>query len=93
MIILAVKKVGHFIKTTGAQVAKFGLKVVQSVGAAAGKVANFIPGIGIPVGEALNGVSNLAGIASNDIHVNLPGNLQNGMNILNKADQIMNYIP
>ena len=81
------------MNTTGAQVAKFGLKIVQSAGQAAGKVAVFIPGVGKPVGKALEGVSKLAGFASDHINVQLPGKLQTGMNVMNTADQIMDYIP
>jgi len=87
------KKVGHFIKTTGAKVAKFGLKVVESVGKVVGKVAGFIPGIGKPLGRAIEGVSKVAGVISDHIHVKLPSKLQKGMDVMNKADQIMGYIP
>jgi len=89
----AVKKVGHFIKTTGAKIAKFGLKVVESVGHVVGKVVGFIPGIGKPLGRAIEGVSKVAGVVSDRIHVQLPGKLQKGMDVMNKADKIMSYIP
>ena len=81
------------MKTTGAQAAKFGLKVVQTVGEAAGKVVSFVPGVGKPVDMALEGVSKVAGFASDHINVKLPGKLQTGMNVMNTADQIMDYIP
>ena len=81
------------MKTTGAKVAKFGLKVVESVGEAAGKVASFIPGVGKPIDRAIEGVSKLAGVASDHIHVKLSKKLQKGMNVMNKADQIMDHIP
>ena len=90
---LAANKVGTFMKTTGAKIAKFGFKVVESVGEVAGKVAGFIPGIGKPIGKAIEGVSKVAGVISDHIHAKLPGNLQKGMNIMNKADKIMGYIP
>jgi len=90
---IAAQKVGHFVKTTGAKIAKFGFKVVQSVGEAVGKVASFIPGIGKPIDEAIDGVSKVAGVISDHIHVKLPAKLQTGVNDMNKADKIMDYIP
>jgi hypothetical protein len=89
----AAKKVGHFIKTTGAKVAKFGLKVVQSVGEVVGKVAQFIPAIGKPIQQAIHGVSKVAGVISDHIHAKLSSKLQKGMNVMNKANKIMDYIP
>ena len=91
--ILAAKKVWHFVKTTGAKVAKFGLKVVQSVGEVVGKVAQFIPAIGKPIQQAIHGVSKIAGVISDHINVKLPGKLEKGMKVMNKANQIMDYIP
>ena len=93
IIILAAQKVGKFMKTTGAKIAKFGLKVVESVGEVVGKVAGFIPGIGKPIDRAIEGISKVAGVISDHIHVKLPGKLQKGMDIMNKADTIMGYIP
>ena len=93
IITLAAQKVGHFMKTTGAKVAKFGLKVVESVGTVVAKVAGFIPAIGKPIDRAIEGVAKVAGVISDHIHVKLPGNLEKGMNVMNKADQIMGYIP
>jgi hypothetical protein len=93
IIILAAKKVGHFIKTTGAKIAKFGLKVVESVGKVVGKVIGFIPGIGKPIDRAIEGISKVAGVISDKIHVRLGKKLDKGMNVMNKADKIMDYIP
>lgn len=90
---LATKKVKHFIKTTGAQDAKFGLEAVETAGEAAGKVASFIPAVGEPANVAIQEITQVAGMASNGIHVKLPGKLQTGMNIMNDADQIINNIP
>lgn len=81
------------MKTTGAKIAKFGLKVVESVGEVVGKVVGFIPGIGKPLDRAIEGVSKVAGVISDHIHVKLPGKLQKGMDVMNKADKIMGYIP
>jgi len=89
----AAKKVWHFVKTTGAKIAKFGLKVVESVGEVVGKVASFIPGIGKPIQQAIHGVSKVAGVISDHIHAKLSKKLEKGMKIMNKADQIMGYIP
>jgi len=89
----AAKKVWHFVKTTGAKIAKFGLKVVQSVGEVVGKVAQFIPAIGKPIQQAIHGVSKVAGVISDHINVKLPGKLQKGMDVMNKANKIMDYIP
>jgi len=92
-IVTAAKKVGNFVKTTGAKVAKFGLKVVQSVGEVVGHVASFIPGIGKPIQQAIHGVSAVAGVVSDHIHAKLSAKLQKGMNVMNKADKVMSYIP
>ena len=93
IITLAAKKVGNFVKTTGAKVAKFGLKVVQSVGEVVGHVASFIPAIGKPIQQAIHGVSEVAGVVSDHIHAKLSAKLQKGMNVMNKADKVMSYIP
>jgi hypothetical protein len=89
----AVKKVKNFVKTQGAAVAKFGLKVAESVGEAVGHVASFIPVIGKPVQEAIHGVSDAAGFVSDHIKAKLSNKLQKGVNIMNKADTVMSYIP
>ena len=91
--ILAARNVQHFIKTDGPQDAKFGLKVVQTVGAAGGKVAAFVPGVGLPVDLAIEGVSTVAGQVSDNINVKLPSKMQTGMDVMNKANQFMDYIP
>ena len=41
----------------------------------------------------MDGVSSVAGSISDRINVKLPSNWQKGMDVMNKADQIMNYIP
>jgi len=89
----AANKVGKFMKTTGAKVAKFGLKVVESVGTLVGKVAGYIPAIGKPIDRAIEGVSKVAGVVSDHIHAKLSSKLQKGMNVMNKADTVMGYIP
>ena len=91
--ILATTNVRHFIKTNGPQDAKFGLKAVQTVGEAGGKVAAFVPGVGLPVDLAIEGVSTVAGEVSDNINVKLPSKMQTGMDVMNKANQIMDYIP
>ena len=92
-MILAAKKVGKFVKNNGAKVAKFGLKVVQSVGEVAGHVASYIPGVGKPVQQAIHGVSTVAGVASDHIHAKLSKKLNQGMKVMNKADKVMSFIP
>jgi hypothetical protein len=87
------QKVGKWVKTTGAKIAKFGLKVVESVGEVVGKVVGFIPGIGKPLDRAIEGVTKIAGVISDHIHVKLPANLEKGMKVMDKADKIMGYIP
>ena len=91
--IIAAGKVWHFVKTTGAKIAKFGLKVVESVGEVVGKVAEFIPVIGKPLQQAIHGVSKVAGVISDHIKVKLPDKLQKGMNVMNTADKILGFIP
>ena len=81
------------MKTTGAKVAKFGLKVVQSWEKAGAKVVRFIPGIGKPLSKAMEGVSAAAGAISDRIKVKLPGKLEKGMKVMNKANKVMDYIP
>ncbi|PPQ98186.1 hypothetical protein CVT26_003232 [Gymnopilus dilepis] len=65
------QKVGNWIKTTGAKVAKFGLKVYSAVASVASKVVKFIPIIGQPLSMAMKGASMGANIASNKIHADL----------------------
>jgi len=89
----AVTKVGNFVKKEGAAVAKFGLKVVQSVGEVVGHVASFIPAIGKPIQQAIHGVSEVAGFASDHIKAKLSSKLQKGMKVMDKADTVMGYIP
>ena len=81
------------MKTTGAQAAKFGLKIVQTGGEALGKAAAFVPGVGKPIGKVLEGVSKVAGMASDRIHVKLPSKLQKGVDIMNKVNDVMEFIP
>ena len=90
---IAAKKVWHWVKTTGAKVAKFGLKVFQSVEKVGSKLVSWIPGIGKPLSKAMDAVSKVAGIASDHIHVKLPAKLEKGMNIMNKANKVMDYMP
>jgi len=87
-----VKKAGTFVRHA-AGAAKFGLKVLASVTEAASKVAGFIPGFGKPLGKVLEGVSKASNIISDKIHAHLNGKLEEGMEIMNKADKIMGYIP
>jgi hypothetical protein len=80
--ISAAQKVGNFVKTTGAKVAKFGLQVTSTAASVGAKV--FIPGVGKTVSTALNVESKVTGFASNAIHAKLSPKLQKGMNIMNK---------
>jgi hypothetical protein len=89
----AAKKVGHFIKTTGAVVAKFGLKIISTAQKIASKVVSFIPGVGKVIGKAMEGASAATNAISNRIHVKLPGRLQKGMNTMNKIQKISGYVP
>ena len=93
IILLVAGKVWHWVKTTGAQVAKFGLKVVESVGKVVGKIASVIPVIGKPIDRAIEGVSEAAGVISDHINVKLPKKLQKGVDIMNTADKYLGYIP
>ena len=81
------------MKTTGAKVAKFGLKVVQTWQNAGSKVVRFIPGIGKPLSKAMEGASKAAGAISDKIKVKLPPKLEKGMKVMNKANKVMDYIP
>jgi hypothetical protein len=81
------------VKTTGAKIAKFGLKVYESATAVVAKVAGFIPAIGKPLGKAIEGASKVAGVISDHIHAKLSAKLEKGMKIMNKANKIMGYIP
>ena len=92
-MILAAKKVGTFIKKQGAGIAKFGLKVVESVGEVVGHVASFIPAVGKPIQQAIHGVSKVAGVISDHIHAKLSDKLEKGMKVMNTADTIMGFIP
>jgi hypothetical protein len=63
------------------------------VGEVVGKVAAFIPGIGKPIQQAIHGVTKVAGVVSDRIHVKLSRKLEKGMKVMEKADKIMDYIP
>lgn len=73
------QKVGHFIKTTGAKIAKFGLKVVSAIASVASKVVKFIPGIGEGLSIAVKGLAKGADIASDKIHAKLGKKLDKAM--------------
>jgi len=87
----AAHAVDHFVQTTGAKVAKFGLKVVQTVGEVVAKASSFIPDVGKPIEKAIDGVSKVAGVVSDHIHATLSTALQKGMKVMNKANQVMSY--
>ena len=93
LLSIAAQKVGDFAKTTGAKIAKFGLKVYSTATQVAAKVAGFIPEIGTGVGKVLSGVSKAAGVVSDKIHANLGSKLEKGMNVMNKAQKVMGFIP
>ena len=59
----------------------------------AAKVVGFIPEIGTGVGKVLSGVSKAAGVISDKIHANLGSKLEKGMNVMNKAQKVMGFIP
>ena len=88
---LAAHAVGHFVQTTGAKVAKFGLKIAQTAGEVVAKVASFIPDVGKPLEKAIDGASKVAGVVSDHIHAKLSPALQKGVKVLNKANQVMSY--
>jgi hypothetical protein len=88
-----VKKAVNFVKKEAGTVAKFGLKVVQSVGEVVGHVASFIPGVGKGIQQAIHGVSEVAGFASDHIKAHLSKKLQDGMKVMNTADKVMSYMP
>ena len=90
---LAAKKVGNFMKTTGAKVAKFGLKLYQTTAKVVGKAVGFIPVIGKPLGKVIEGASKVAGVISDHIKVKLPGQLEKGVNVMNKVNKITGFIP
>jgi hypothetical protein len=79
------------VKTTGATVAKFGLKVAQSVGNVVAKAASFIPDVGKPLEKAIGGVAKAYGAASDAIHAHLSSKLQKGMKVMNTANKVMSY--
>ena len=89
IIIIVVKKAVNFIKTTGAKVVKFGLKVAQSVLAVGAKIVSVLPGIGKPIGKIMDGVSKFYGFVDKKIKVPLSHHLQTGMNVMNKALNVM----
>jgi hypothetical protein len=80
--ISAAKKVGNFLKTTGAKIAKFGLEVVSTAASVASKFAKFIPVVGKAVSTALKVESKVTGAVSNAIHANLSPKLQKGMSVM-----------
>ena len=63
------------------------------MGEVVGHVASYIPGVGKGIQQAIHGVSKVAGVVSDHIHAKLSKKLQKGMNVMNKADKVMDYIP
>ena len=77
------------MKKTGAQIAKFGLKVVQTVATAASKVLSKF-GPTQSIGKAIGGFAKGAGAASDAIKANFSGKigkrLEKGMHAMNKIN-------
>lgn len=82
----------HFIKTTGAKVVKFGLKVAQSLLTVGAKVLGFIPGVGKPLGKIVDGAAKVVGVVGDHIHATLSHHLQTGMKVMRKALGVMGKI-
>lgn len=75
------------------KIAKFGLKVIATTTEVIGKVAGFVPGLK-PLGKVAEGVAKVTDFASDKIPGgNLGGSLEKGMDVMNKAEEIMGYIP
>jgi hypothetical protein len=89
----AVKKVGNFVRTTGAKIVKFGAKVLETGAEVVGHIAGFIPEIGKPIQEAIHGVAKVAGAVADHVKANLGKKLQRGFDIMNTANTVMGYIP
>lgn len=90
---IAAQKVGHFIKTTGAKIAKVGLKIWSTATKALSKVAQFIPVIGKPLSKAMDGASAVENKVSDSIHVKLGKKLDKAMHRMDKGQKVMGYIP
>lgn len=84
---------GHFIKTTGAKIVKFGMKLVATAERVVSKAVGFIPGIGKPIAKAMELHAKGLDAISNKIHVKLPGRLEHGMRVMNKIEKVSGYIP
>jgi len=89
----AAKRVVHFVKNTGAKIAKVGLKVLATAEKGLSKVAQVMPVIGKPISKALDIGGALANKGSNAIHAKIGGKLNGAMNRMNKAQKVMGYIP
>ncbi|KJA15299.1 hypothetical protein HYPSUDRAFT_220112 [Hypholoma sublateritium FD-334 SS-4] len=89
----AVQKVGHFVHTTGAKIAKVGLKIWSTATKALSKVAQFIPVIGKPLSKAMDAAGTIENKASNAIHANLGKGLNKAMHRMDKGQKVMGYIP
>lgn len=85
------QKAGKWIKETGAKVAKFGLKVVATIGAVASHVAKFIPIIGQPLSAALKVHSFAMNKASDAIHADLGSKLNKGMHVMDIIQDPLGY--
>lgn len=81
------------MKTTGAKVAKVGLKIAATVGKSIGKVIGLIPGAGKLAGKIADGVSDGLNKASDKIHATIGGRLGRAMHNMDKAQKIEGYIP
>jgi hypothetical protein len=71
------------LKTTGAKIAKFGLKIISTAQSIAAKVVGFIPGLK-GVGKAIKAMSMGTNALSEKIHVSLGAKLDKGMRVMDK---------
>lgn len=81
------------MQTTGAKIAKVGLKILSTIHKAVSKVIGWIPAIGKPLARVMDAEAEGENALSDKINVHIGGSLGHAMDNMSKAQKIMGYIP
>lgn len=87
------KKVVNYVKTKGPEIGKVALKAASTAVEGASKFVQFIPVVGKPLSKVMDVGGKLLNKASNSIHTKVDGGVGNALNGMNKAQQVLKFIP
>lgn len=90
---IAATKVGNFAKAHGALIGKVGLKAMSTAEEAASKVVTKVPGYGEVVGKVMEVEGKVLSKVSNKISVKTSKKVDDAMKGMDKAQDIMEYVP